>query len=148
MTHDNTGRRELCRGSRYAPIVLVAGLATALPVLSVADQPPGGAVVSGSVKLTAARPVPLAASVYARRGVAPKQSIATPEIRNVVVYLAGVRPGLTPAPLRSRVAQRNEQFVPQVTAITVGSSVEFPNEDPFFHNVFSLSRAATFDLGR
>jgi plastocyanin len=71
-----------------------------------------------------------------------------PEIRNVVVYLAGMRPSTPPAPARTRIAQRNEQFVPQVTAITVGSSVEFPNEDPFFHNVFSLSRAASFDLGR
>ena len=34
------------------------------------------------------------------------------------------------------------------TAVTVGSTVEFPNEDPFFHNVFSLSNAAQFDLGR
>ena len=32
-------------------------------------------------------------------------------------------------------------------AITRGSTVEFPNSDPFFHNVFSLSRGATFDLG-
>jgi hypothetical protein len=35
-----------------------------------------------------------------------------------------------------------------VVAITTGSSVEFPNFDPYFHNVFSLSRAASFDLGR
>lgn len=33
-------------------------------------------------------------------------------------------------------------------AVTTGSTVEFPNDDPFFHNVFSLSRIATFDLGR
>jgi len=35
-----------------------------------------------------------------------------------------------------------------VLAITKGSSVSFPNADPFFHNVFSLSGAGTFDLGR
>jgi hypothetical protein len=35
-----------------------------------------------------------------------------------------------------------------VVAITTGSTVEFPNFDPYFHNVFSLSRAASFDLGR
>ena len=35
-----------------------------------------------------------------------------------------------------------------MVAITRGSTVEFPNADPFFHNVFSLSRGANFDLGR
>jgi hypothetical protein len=35
-----------------------------------------------------------------------------------------------------------------VVAVTTGSSVAFPNEDPFFHNVFSLSRGAAFNLGR
>ncbi|MDO8677421.1 MAG: HD domain-containing protein [Acidobacteriota bacterium] len=38
--------------------------------------------------------------------------------------------------------------MPHVVAVTVGSSVEFPNDDSIFHNVFSLSRPATFDLGR
>ena len=38
--------------------------------------------------------------------------------------------------------------MPHVLAITRGSTVDFPNDDPFFHNVFSLSSAATFDLGR
>jgi hypothetical protein len=35
-----------------------------------------------------------------------------------------------------------------VATITRGSAVEFPNADPFVHNAFSLSRGATFDLGR
>jgi hypothetical protein len=38
--------------------------------------------------------------------------------------------------------------VPHVVAVTTGSSVAFPNQDPFFHNVFSLSRGASFNLGR
>ena len=50
--------------------------------------------------------------------------------------------------MKARIAQRDEQFLPPVTAVTVGSSVDFPNDDPFFHNVFSLSKAATFHLGR
>jgi len=44
--------------------------------------------------------------------------------------------------------QQNEMFVPHVLAITRGSTVEFPNDDAFFHNVFSLSSAAKFNLGR
>lgn len=36
----------------------------------------------------------------------------------------------------------------RIAAVTVGSTVDFPNDDPFFHNIFSLSSAATFNLGR
>jgi len=51
-------------------------------------------------------------------------------------------------PSRARMDQRDEQFVPRLLALTVGSVVEFPNNDTTFHNVFSLSRTRTFDLGR
>ena len=44
--------------------------------------------------------------------------------------------------------QRGEQFVPRVLAVTVGTTVDFPNTDTIFHNVFSLARIKTFDLGR
>ena len=44
--------------------------------------------------------------------------------------------------------QRNEAFVPHVLAITTGTVVDFPNSDRFYHNVFSLSKTARFDLGR
>jgi plastocyanin len=43
--------------------------------------------------------------------------------------------------------QRNREFLPHVMAISVGSTVAFPNFDPVFHNVFSTSPAAPFDLG-
>lgn len=104
--------------------------------------------VGGTVTLTSANRAPLAAAPYGRRGVPPKPSAVGPETRKVVVFLSGVTPSAPPEPTRVKVTQRGEQFLPPVTAITVGSVVEFPNEDPFFHNVFSLSRARTFDLGR
>lgn len=44
--------------------------------------------------------------------------------------------------------QRNEAFVPHVLAVTSGTVVDFPNSDTTYHNVFSLSRAKRFDLGR
>jgi len=44
--------------------------------------------------------------------------------------------------------QRNETFVPHVLAITTGTTVDFPNSDKFYHNVFSLSKTRRFDLGR
>jgi hemoglobin len=45
------------------------------------------------------------------------------------------------------VEQRGKTFAPHVTAVPVGSTVSFPNFDPIFHNVFSLSKAKAFDLG-
>ena len=53
-----------------------------------------------------------------------------------------------PPPGRATLDQRNQTFVPFVLAVTVGSTVDFPNSDPFYHNVFSLSKAKRFDLGR
>ena len=44
--------------------------------------------------------------------------------------------------------QRAERFVPHVLAITTGTTVDFPNSDRIYHNVFSLSKTARFDLGR
>ena len=44
--------------------------------------------------------------------------------------------------------QRREQFSPHVLAITAGTIVDFPNNDPLFHNVMSLAPGNAFDLGR
>ena len=65
----------------------------------------------------------------------------------VLVYLEGV-PGPAPAPTdHAVVRQREKQFDPPVTIVVRGTTVDFPNEDKMFHNVFSVSRPARFDLG-
>lgn len=46
-----------------------------------------------------------------------------------------------------RLIQKDKQFSPHMLVIPVGSSVEFPNLDPFYHNVFSLFNGKRFDLG-
>ena len=51
------------------------------------------------------------------------------------------------APATSEIVTEGKQFLPHVTVVTVGSTVRFPNHDPFNHNVFSLSPEAEFDLG-
>jgi len=68
---------------------------------------------------------------------------------NVVIWLeprevAGAMP--SPGRLQWRLVQKNKQFVPALLVVPVGSSVEFPNQDPFFHNVFSLFDGKRFDL--
>jgi hemoglobin len=51
------------------------------------------------------------------------------------------------APKRRVIEQRDRQFAPHLLAVPVGSTVSFPNFDPVFHNVFSLSPVKAFDLG-
>ncbi len=67
-----------------------------------------------------------------------------------VVYLESAPRGAFEPAERppARLDQRNEAFHPYVLPIQVGTVVEFPNSDPFFHNVFSLSKVQPFDLGR
>ena len=48
---------------------------------------------------------------------------------------------------RPQVVQKNKSFQPHLTVVRVGSVVDFPNHDPFFHNVFSLFDGKRFDLG-
>jgi hypothetical protein len=48
---------------------------------------------------------------------------------------------------RYTLQQKNRVFIPHLLVIPVGSAVAFPNDDPFFHNVFSLFEGKRFDLG-
>ena len=86
----------------------------------------------------------------------PADALAA-EVRNVVIYLDGDSARLAgtstelAAARRGRVAQHDERFSPHVLPLVAGATVDFPNEDDFYHNVFSLSSAAGakgFDLGR
>lgn len=45
------------------------------------------------------------------------------------------------------VGQKNKEFTEKSLTLNVGDTVKFENQDPFFHNVFSLSELKTFDLG-
>ena len=73
-----------------------------------------------------------------------------PDRLRSVVYLETAPRGAFEQTESSRAVmnQRNETFVPHVLAITTGTTVDFPNSDRIYHNVFSLSKAARFDLGR
>jgi plastocyanin len=70
------------------------------------------------------------------------------EMRNVVLYVQRATVPGSIEPARATMAQRDEQFQPHVLPVYLGTTVEFPNVDDVFHNVFSLSSAKTFDLGR
>ena len=126
-------------------------LAVALAVLVMASgmHPTAqqGASVRGRVEIgipvSARRP----SAVYASRAVQQPVLAPVSELRHVVVFLKDAPPQRT-APTTVEIRQRDENFVPRVVAVPVGSDVEFPNDDPIYHNVFSLSRVKTFNLGR
>lgn len=124
-------------------IIAVTGLAVMIDTEPAAQEP--GSVrgrVSIGIPVTAKR----ATSTYSRS--IPTVALAPEsELRHVVVYVKDA-PKTAAPPMRAEIRQRNENFVPRVVAITVGSTVDFPNDDPIYHNVFSLSRTKTFDLGR
>jgi plastocyanin len=67
-----------------------------------------------------------------------------------VVWLTPLQP-VDPAPAEPNksytLLQKNRSFIPHLLVVPVGSHVEFPNEDPFYHNVFSLFDGKRFDLG-
>jgi plastocyanin len=84
---------------------------------------------------------------------ASKTSASKPDRSNVAVWLTPLdRTSLaaeTSAPAQNppRLVQRNKTFEPHILIVPVGTMVEFPNKDPFFHNIFSLYDGRRFDLG-
>ena len=82
--------------------------------------------------------VPLGTDIYDDDPLAFERS-------RVVIYVEGRGPVAKPA--HAVLEQKDRRFVPELLVIPAGSSVSFPNLDPIFHNVFSLSKAKSFDLG-
>src|SRR5262245_36222094 len=86
-------------------------------------------------------------------GPAASGSLRLEDSGSAVVWLtplSGQMPPSRNSPQASRhltLLQKNKRFDPHVLVVEVGSVVEFPNQDPFFHNVFSLFDGERFDLG-
>jgi hypothetical protein len=77
---------------------------------------------------------------------APDGGVQVPPPQPIVVYLTGFRqPPLPDSPV---VSQKDKTFIPDLRVIVAGQSVQFTNDDPFVHNVFSSSKAREFDLGQ
>jgi plastocyanin len=128
-----------------------AALGPAAPFLSAVPQAapraPLGSI-RGRVDVKREIPVVEPRPMVAELGMgAPR---AAPDRRRSVVYLASAPQGaFEDVELQRAVLdQRNEAFVPYVLAITVGTTVDFPNSDKTYHNVFSYSKPRRFDLGR
>jgi plastocyanin len=142
---------------RFAAAVIVTGLAMLAAVFADTSrsvpgdggaQPsaPGG--IRGRLVIARVPPASERRPEVASPGAAGPRD--RPDRRVGVVYLEQAPRAAfdEPVPTRAVMDQRNERFVPHLLAVTVGSIVEFPNSDSTYHNVFSLSRAKRFDLGR
>ncbi len=131
----------------------VFALLAAPAALASQDAVPTDTSVAGSVRgsvmltarLSSRKPRARLESAYGAPA-APARPVN--ELVNVIVYLQTIPPHPTRPPSRFAIRQHHEAFAPHVLPVLMGDTVDFPNEDPFFHNVFSLSRAKTFDLGR
>jgi plastocyanin len=85
----------------------------------------------------------------AKNGQAPAKADSA---ANVAVWLTPLENGTEASGRRvtgriAQLVQKNKKFEPHLLIVEVGSRVEFPNKDPFFHNVFSLFNGKRFDLG-
>jgi plastocyanin len=84
----------------------------------------------------------------------PQERVVPPaDLSDVVLWLKALdRTASEAAPTQKshnklQLIQKNKSFQPHVLVVPVGSTVDFPNRDPFFHNVFSLFDGKRFDLG-
>jgi len=133
-------------------LLFILAVAVATPFLPLVEVPAAKAAATGTVR----------GRVEFQRDQAPAErrpqvaDIGMPGRRDVpdqrvaVVYLESAPRGAFEDRAGPTVVldQKNENFVPHILAITVGTSVEFLNSDRTYHNVFSLSKANSFDLGR
>lgn len=107
------------------------------------------ALVMCSGLIAAQQQTTVTASVAVMSGKKAKSRNAS----NVVIWLtaadgASIAPTATAeSSARPRLVQKDKSFQPHVLVVPVGSLVQFPNRDPFFHNVFSLFEGKRFDLG-
>jgi plastocyanin len=79
---------------------------------------------------------------------APAQGRVADAVVWVEKLPAEIAAALPATPGRARLVQEDQTFKPRVLAVAVGSEVDFPNRDPIYHNVFSLSPVQRFDLGK
>jgi plastocyanin len=136
------------------PLVIPAALRPLLTFAVLCLAPPAGAAIHGTVHVPATGPHaagPL--NAYPGRAGAMPGMHTSPRgrVSDAVVYVAQVPAAAELAPAnapRPQLAQKDESFVPRVVPVAVGTAVEFPNLDPIYHNVFSLSPSKRFDLGK
>jgi plastocyanin len=85
-----------------------------------------------------------AATLRGRVEVIEKGGKRASDLADAVVWVEG--PKVKPRPSSTTITMKGKTFAPRVAVVPVGGTVEFPNQDPVFHNVFSVSGENRFDL--
>lgn len=106
------------------------------------------ALVVGTLNGEAQNPAPRTVQVSGRINILEKDNKPSPDLGDAVLYLEGsVVTAALAQPVTVEIAITDKTYAPHVVVIPVGSTVRFPNHDPFNHNVFSVSERNAFDLG-
>lgn len=123
----------------------------ALALMHLALGPAGAGTITGTVALKPAAKSKVPPRYYlgpyrSARG----EAADTAAFGEVVVLLQGetLSQKYSPPAQPLKMIQQGQQFIPRVLPVLVGATVEFPNEDNFYHNVFSVAGGERFDLGR
>lgn len=98
-------------------------------LLALLLSPPAGGSLSGQVVLL-------------------KDGAPRPDASHAVAWIEGLRrPGAPSGVVRGEMKSEKKKFTPRVVALPTSAAMEFPNADPIYHNVFSVSGGNRFDLG-
>lgn len=128
--------------ARLCFFLCLFGVTAGLPAIGRAQA------IEGKVELPKPTPAAMAPQRYQ---ISPEMKASgTGESPGAVVFLEGDFPVPRDPPNHRMVemSQKNISFSPGLLAVQIGTSVEFPNLDDTYHNVFSYSKTKRFDLGR
>ena len=104
-------------------------------------------LVVGIAALLAAVGFSTAGRVAGRIVILEKDNKPSPDLSDAVLYLETTAAVTTARPVTVEIAITDKTYAPHVVVVPLGSTVRFPNHDPFNHNVFSVSDPNSFDLG-
>jgi len=125
---------------RFRVLVAVSAIGILFPISVFAET-----IVEGRVNLPRSHaPPPVMSKRYE---IVTNGGVLATQPPLAVVYLDGSFPTLTSHPIK-QVAQKDLAFLPALLPVQVGTTVEFPNLDDTYHNIFSYSPTKRFDLGR
>lgn len=85
-----------------------------------------------------------AGSVTGRVRVLDRAGKPAGDLSDAVIWVDDVK--VKPRPSRATITMKGKTFIPKVTVVPVGGTVDFPNQDPILHNAFSVSGENRFDL--
>ena len=104
---------------------------------------------AGAVVLAAtAADLSAQASVSGQVRLVERPGETTSDLANTVIHLERMAAsGPAGTPVVAQISMQDRQFAPRVEVVPLGSRVDFPNQDPFSHNVFSSTSIGAFDLG-